>query len=67
MGQAEECGKRIRAPLGALFLKTEENLPLLRQVEMEGDVYGHEFGSRNVEGRASQGKFFFYFFNFASI
>ena len=37
MGQAEECGKRIRAPVGALFLKTEENFPLLRQVEMEGD------------------------------
>ena len=57
MGQAEECGKRIRAPVGALFLKTEENFPLLRQVEMEGDVHGHEFGIRKVEGRG------FYFLN----
>lgn len=34
-----------------MALDTEENLPLLRQVEVEENEGGHEFGSRKEEGR----------------
>ena len=53
MGRDGRFGERTRAQMKTLALKTGESRALLRQVDAGGEEGGHEFESREEDGRDS--------------